>query len=463
MESGRLHAFASAAVGARSHPRSGIIHFRNTNTSAHSSQPIAADVKRPRIAAPRKRNGARQGAIVLGGAHGSLEIARSLGRRGIPVWMIIADNPLPTLSRYVECSQCWPGPRDPGAVTFLKNLAERHGLDGWVMFAGGDEELCFVARNHSALSAIFNLTTPSWETIRWTYDKRQMNIRAAELGLAHPLTHYPPESADLGNLELKFPVLLKPSIHDGRNEFTSAKAWRADDLATLAVGYEKAKSLVGVDHVMIQELIPGDGRAQFSYAGIWNRGTPIGSLVAQRRRQYPIDFGYTSTFVTTVKLTEIEQAATRFLESLNFSGLVEVEFKYDERDGSYKILDVNARAWSWIALGAAAGVDFPALQWQVTMGANITPLAARVGTNWRYLSRDIVASIQEMVGGLLSPIDFLHSLGPSSSNAVFAWDDLRPAILDLPLAATRVALRWLSRYAREAEGTTRVPVRPRVW
>src|SRR6516165_10718359 len=37
----------------------------------------------------------RCGAVILGGAHGSLSIARSLGRRGIPVWFI-ADEPLIT-------------------------------------------------------------------------------------------------------------------------------------------------------------------------------------------------------------------------------------------------------------------------------------------------------------------------------------------------------------------------------
>jgi predicted ATP-grasp superfamily ATP-dependent carboligase len=35
----------------------------------------------------------RRGAIILGGAHGSLEIVRGLGRRGIPVWVLIAELP----------------------------------------------------------------------------------------------------------------------------------------------------------------------------------------------------------------------------------------------------------------------------------------------------------------------------------------------------------------------------------
>jgi D-aspartate ligase len=59
---------------------------------------------------------APQGALVLGGAHGSLEIARSLGRRGIPVWLVISDNPLATLSRYVRRHFVWDGPDRDDAV-----------------------------------------------------------------------------------------------------------------------------------------------------------------------------------------------------------------------------------------------------------------------------------------------------------------------------------------------------------
>ncbi len=147
---------------------------------------------------------------------------------------------------------------------------------------------------------------------------------------------------------------------------------------------------------------------------------------------------------------EIEAAATRFLTSLNYSGLVEIEFKYDARDGLYKILDVNARAWTWIALGAAAGIDFPAIQWALAMGEDIAPLAARSGVSWLYFPRDVVASIQEMAAGRLSPIGYLRTLRRPSASAVFAWDDPWPAVLDIPLSAVRVVTRRLSRRNRNA-------------
>ncbi len=392
----------------------------------------------------RTRTSAR-GAIVLGGTHGSLAIARSLGRRGIPVWLITADNPLASFSRYVERSFHWSGPRDEGALDFLVDLARRHGLHGWVLFSGSDEDLQFAARNHAALGTLFAPTSLAWDQLRWAADKHLMNARADQLAIARPRTWYPESSGDLTPQRISFPVVIKPSLREGRNRFVDAKAWRVADERTLLTRYQEAKSLVGADRIMLQELIPGDGTGQFSYAALWQRGKPVASLVARRRRQFPVRFGYTSTFVETLEQPQIEADACRFLASLDYSGLVEIEFKYDPRDRRHKILDVNARAWTWIELGAAAGIDFPALQWRLAVGEEIAPLRGRVGVRWLYWSRDLAASVCELLAGSLSPLDYLDSLRPPFAAAAFAWDDPLPALLDLPLSAVRVTGRWLRR------------------
>jgi len=395
----------------------------------------------------------RKGAIVLGGAHGSLEIARSLGRRGIPVWLITTDNPLASLSRYVERSFRWSGPRNDRALQFLLDLGHRHNLDRWIVFAGSDDDVRFVAQHHAALSAVFTLTTLPWDQLRWAADKRLMNTRADELRIARPLTRYAHSRDDLAALGIPFPVILKPTIREGRNAFVDAKAWRIDNEAALFDRYDEAKALVAGDSIMIQELIPGGGTAQLSYAALWDRGKPVASLMARRSRQYPVEFGFTSTFVETIELPQIEADARRFLASLDYSGLVEMEFKYDARDGRYKLLDINTRCWTWIALGAAAGIDFPALQWRLAAGEEIVPTNGHSEARWLYFSRDLAASICQMFAGTLSPIAYLCSLRRPLVLAVFAWDDPLPALLDLPLSAIRVAARWLGRRSRAAGPT----------
>jgi len=140
----------------------------------------------------------------------------------------------------------------------------------------------------------------------------------------------------------------------------------------------------------------------------------------------------------------------RFLGSLNYSGLVEIEFKYDARDGRYKILDVNARTWTWIGLGGAAGVDFPHLQWRVACGEKLERLNGRAGVAWMHSLRDFVAACQEIKAGTLSPADYLKSLHGPMEFAAFASDDPLPGFVDLPLVASNVVTQRLPVIARDA-------------
>ncbi len=209
-----------------------------------------------------------------------------------------------------------------------------------------------------------------------------------------------------------FPVILKPTVQAGRNRFTTAKAWRVNDRAALLARYDEAVALVGRDAIMIQEFIPGGGETQFSYAAVWDRGKPVASLVARRTRQYPVDFGFTSTFVETVEHREVEAQAFRFLADLRFSGLVEIEFKFDARDGRTKLLDVNPRPGPGSALGAAAGVDFPAIQFALATGETVPRLRGRGRLRLGHASRDVASAARSILAGSLAPLDYARSLLP---------------------------------------------------
>src|SRR5205823_11244127 len=124
------------------------------------------------------------------------------------------------------------------------------------------------------------------------------------------------------------------------------------------------------------------GEAQFSYAALCWEGRPLVWAVARRTRQYPMDFGRFSTYVETVERPEIEEPARRLIAAMRFSGLVEVEFKRDGRDGRDKLLDVNARMWGWHTLGRRAGVDFIYLLWRLIQGEPVPEMQVPTGLRW---------------------------------------------------------------------------------
>ena len=401
-------------------------------------------------AAPTPPHGDPQsmpGALIIGGAHVSLAIARSLGRHGIPVWLL-ANHPIATYSRYVKRSFAWPGADHPDGISSIIDLAKQHGLHGWVLIATGDQDMRMVANNHALLSDYFRVATPDWDTIQWAYDKRLTYSRAASLGIDFPASFHLHGQDEVARLDCRFPVVLKPAFREGIDEFTLAKAWKAESRDQLPSLYKRASEFVGNDAVIVQEWIPGTGESQFSYAALCERGIPLVSLVARRRRQHPIDFGRSSTYVESIEQSEVEELACRFLKSITYTGVVEIEFKYDRRDARYKLLDVNGRFWTWNGLGALAGVDFPYLAWRQALGQSVALSRGRAGVAWMHASHDIIAAFQEIARGDLTLGEYLASFRKPLAFANFALDDPMPAIVELPLVA------W-NRFAGRPLGTLR--------
>jgi predicted ATP-grasp superfamily ATP-dependent carboligase len=193
--------------------------------------------------------------------------------------------------------------------------------------------------------------------------------------------------------------------------------------------------LIPPDLILVQELIPGGGESQFSYAALCSDGKPIASLTARRTRQYPVDFGYSSSFVETLDVPEIVEPSRRLLAAMRYTGLVEIEFKFDAPNGGYKLLDINPRLWTWSALGARAGIDFPYLLWRMMVGRLVREKIGRSGVRWVRMSTDFPAAIHEMFRRRLSVGAYLRSLRNPLQFALMATDDPLPGLLDLPLFA----------------------------
>jgi D-aspartate ligase len=374
------------------------------------------------------------GALVLGGNLNGLTIARSLGRRGVPVW--VATSPhikLASYSRYTHRTLPWPNGECEAQVDYLLELAARHKLDGWVLFPTSDESAALLSKFHVALSSRYRVSTPTWDILQWAYDKRRTYRLAEQEKVDYPVTRYPASEADLG--ACAFPAILKPAAHVAVNRFTADKAWLVTNREELLARYREARELIPPDLILLQELIPGGGESQFSYASLCRHGQPIASLTARRTRQYPVDFGYSSSFVETLEVPEIVAPSRRLLAAIRYTGLVEIEYKFDARNGRYKLLDINPRLWTWSPLGGRAGTDFPYLLWRMMMNRDVAEQTGRNGVRWMRLSTDFPAAVHEMLRGRLSLGAYLRSFRSPVQFALMAADDTLPGLLDLPLFA----------------------------
>jgi predicted ATP-grasp superfamily ATP-dependent carboligase len=393
-------------------------------------------------ARPRSlHTGAPGGALLLGCDYRALGIARSLGRKGIAVVALRAPGePLAAASRFVRHSIPWP--EDPAAhLDFLCELGES--LSGWVLIPTADESAALAARNHEQLGEFFTVAVPPWDVLKWAYDKRLTYRLAERVGVAQPHTILPRDAEALARMDVTFPAVLKPAVKESFNRLTAAKAWRVDDRDQLLERYEEAAGLVDPTVLMIQELVPGAGDDQFSFAALCRDGAPLVWLTARRTRQYPADFGRASTFVETVACREIEEPSHRLLSELGFTGLVELEYKRDARDGAFKLLDINPRVWGWQSLCGRAGVDFPFLQWRMLSGRHVPAARAVEGVRWLRLATDTPTALREVLHRRLPLRRYLSSLRPGRERAIMAWDDPLPGLAELPVLGYVLARRLL--------------------
>jgi len=384
------------------------------------------------------------GALVMGADYRGLGVVRSLGRRGIPVWVIKQGGHLVgAASRYVRRRVPWPDGDDGRKIDFLLELSASHQLERWLLFPTDDYTVSLVSRHHEELARYYRPTVPPWEKLRWACDKRFLHQLARRIGIHQPWTVWPASREELAAIDCPFPVILKPAVRSKPSSLAIPKAWRADDRKMLLARYDEASGFVSPENLMVQELVPGGGEAQFSYAALCLDGSSMASLVARRTRQFPRDFGQMSTYVETVDEPGVIEPAERLLAAVQFSGLVEVEFKRDPRNGRFKVLDINPRVWGWHTLSRRAGVDFPYLLWLLSKGDPVPHLRGRAGERWVHLSADLRMAIEEIWGGRLSLRSYLRSIRGPLESAIFSWDDPLPGLLDVPLFAYTAGKRLL--------------------
>ncbi|MCL2669738.1 MAG: hypothetical protein FWE89_03540, partial [Syntrophaceae bacterium] len=394
-----------------------------------------------------------KGAVVLATGDTALGIVRALGRHSIPVWILDNGQSLARFSRYVQHSFPLPMKNGEEFIQFLIGMAIKWDLRGWMLFPDGDKEVSLIANHYNELGEYYRLTTPPWDITRWAVNKRLTYQLAAEAGVAYPKTFYPQSRADVETLSGKFPMLMKPAHHLGNDAFSNSRAWRAGDRGKLLALYDELNGLADPSVMMIQEMVVAGLNTQFSYAALCKNGNVLADAFAERKRLSSPDFGVGILVETIERKPEIEASAKKWLEKSNYTGLAEIDFIFDKEDGQYKILDVNARAWGWIAACADAGVDFLFLMWKLASGEPFSSVRGRAGIRWVRTLMDFEVSIRAIWAGSLSWREYSASL-KGVRHETYARDDLKPALVEFCRFAKHTLLRILRRVSRRFANIT---------
>ena len=144
---------------------------------------------------------------------------------------------------------------------------------------------------------------------------------------------------EIENLEqLPSKIILKPSIGSGSIgiKFADTK----DDFNNI--------NIADKSNYLIQERIE-NGKDILGGFFLFDKGKFISYYGHKRIRTYPEEGGVT-VYSKVDDNEEIKELGIELLKKLNWSGIAMVEFLYDKNDNSYKIIELNPRAWGSIML-----------------------------------------------------------------------------------------------------------------
>ena len=192
------------------------------------------------------------------------------------------------------------------------------------------------------------------------------------LGVPRPRTIEIRTAEDIGAVsEIAFPVLVKPTtrLDEKIKIFRNLQLHDKQDLISRT---DSLKNFVhrGVSFIA-SEIIPGDGSNIYAYVGYRNRdGRILNEWTGKKLSQYPDDFGVFSSASNQAPVEILEQGRT-LLNGMDLQGIAEPEFKYDCRDGKYKLMEINLRSMMWNHVGYLSGVHLHHTQYLDATGREV--------------------------------------------------------------------------------------------
>lgn len=366
----------------------------------------------------------KAGVIVLGGHIQALGIVRIFGRLKIPT-VVIDSTPYNIAKHSKHCKKFYCI-RTKDILTHIEEPYFTEKYKGWVIFPTNDMHVCLLSKNRDRLSKHYIVSTDSWETIEKFYNKKNTYRIAEKLGIPFPKTFYPQSEEDISNIKVEYPCILKPAVMHSFYSKVKKKVFLCNNAQELLNYYRIALSIIPSDEIIIQEIIKGPSKNQFSACFLFLQGKPYTSLTACRMRQHPLDFGNATTYAEVVDLPVIKEYAEQILGHTNYNGVCEVEFKLDDRDGLFKFLEVNTRTWKWHSISNKSNSPFLELFYNHLVGHKIVPHNETKKASFRHPLTDIPIQVKLLFKGygyfcrMKKPIEY----------AVWDWNDLMPWIYE---------------------------------
>jgi D-aspartate ligase len=313
--------------------------------------------------------------------YSGLGIARSLHGRGIRVYALSSERDAPgARSRYFHGVYEVPNGRDEPERLRDRLLELRAGhAQPPVLFPTRDFDVLFLERYRDTLAEVYALPQPENSPILRMMDKFELAAVAKARGIPTPMTAVcsTPQELELQISKLRFPVVMKPRFaYQWRRKglwekVGAAKAILVASPDELRARYRRLSD--AVPEILLQEYVAGHDRdivVCCCYVG--RGGELLGHFTARKLKQNPPLVG-TGSVVQAADLSRVVTLSVELFRAFGYSGLAEVEFKYDKALDTFFLIEINPRHWDQHELGTLLGVNLSWIAYRDIVGMAVTP------------------------------------------------------------------------------------------
>ena len=302
-----------------------------------------------------------QSIMILGGETGSaLGVVRSLGRRGIPIFVGgCYSRPLSGYSKYAKHRFRYAVKLEEAHQQVMETIKRWHPD---VLLPVMDHAWSLVyARFDDYAKHTKIIPCPDAALRSEVNDKSRLAKIANEHGVLTPKTlrlRSLDETLSLRD-ELPYPLLLKPvqgssgsgihKVRDPKELEDALREWETIPLIQEFVEGEDLELTILAAH--------GNALAGSAYLGLRNYPLPYGPPVAAR----------------TIHDERLMAVGTKLLRSLKYHGVAHLDFRRDRRDGEPKLLDFNTRLAGTNEISTCTGVDFAWLLYRMATAQKVEP------------------------------------------------------------------------------------------
>lgn len=360
--------------------------------------------------------------------HATLGIVRSLGRLGVETIAFHDARGAPAAcSRYSRRRCIWDpaeGAVDP--VDLLRRLGEWIG-ERAVLLATDDVSSSLLSERAAELTPWYRFPEQAPGLAQSLYDKRELGLICERIGIPTPRNVCPPDRDAVLEFAAtaEFPVVVKAIDSWRLQAATGRRMAIAEDRHELVEQYDALA--VDPDNLMLQEYIPGGADSVWMLDGYFNADSEcLFAVTGRKLRQFPPYTGMTS-LGECVPNAEVEALTRRLAKEIGYRGVIDLGYRYDARDGRYKLLDLNPRVGASFRLFVGDGeMDAVRAAYLDLTGQEVPPSRTQPGRRWVVENLDLVSARRYLRDGSLSPAAWLKSFRGVEEAAWLALDDPLP-------------------------------------